>query len=182
MRNGSNVGKDSTAAIGKSPRRLAIERLSNLERFLDEISARLTLAAAGVDIYMALADKESGIPRSMKKEMRAIRDAHQLQANALQDIIRDLGGNLSYKSPVAVVLDTSFQSLVSRIRAASVDLYRALRLTQIFALSNIAGWEILVDVAQETGYGAYRGALDDYAKQERQHAERVRRWLDALDE
>ncbi|MGE5182412.1 MAG: hypothetical protein ACM31C_10140 [Acidobacteriota bacterium] len=163
-----------------------MEELSrnNPEKLLDVLCERLTFERAGVRIYDAIIAKlEASNSIEVHRTLYAMhhyRDQEQEHEKWLEARIRALGGDARARTEHSVLVEKEAQGIESVILNGDNDpshLFHALLAAE---LSDHAGWELLVALADEAGDRDAKREFKKRLKQEAQHLEFVRKCVEGF--
>ena len=146
---------------------------NNREQAIDLLNERLTFERAGVKLYDSILSKieASGDPRlqPMVGQMREHRDEEKEHEEWLEEQIRTLGGDAHARTDMSQLVETEAEGLEKIILDGDNDpghLFHALLAAE---LSDNAGWELLVALADEAGDYDARQQFDRRLREEQDH-------------
>lgn len=148
---------------------------------LDKIGERLAYERAGVRLYEALVVKlkashahDSSITLELLEE---IRDDELRHAGVLSAAIRELGGDPTALTPCADVVGVVGLGFAQAITDAKTTLTQCLGVMHMVEISDIAGWELLIELAEQLGHLELAEQFREAADEEDEHEARLREWV-----
>lgn len=182
---------DSTVPIGSSPVIInnpeasgpeLSEEADRMSVLLDKLGERLAFERQGTRLYEAVLQKldslvledESG-PSS--EDLQHICDEELDHFKLLQKTIAGLGGDSTAQTPgadVAAVLSHGMVQIVTDPRTTVLQMLQAVLNAE---LMDNDGWDLLIAVCKEAGQGDLEEQFRNAREQEREHLQKVRRWL-----
>jgi rubrerythrin len=150
---------------------------------LDKLGERLAFERTGTRLYDALISKLdaygtfSGGPKA--DDLQELRSEEHEHFTMLSRTITKLGGD-----PVAITPSADITATVSRgigdvLADPRTSLLACLEAMLVAELTDCDGWETLIAIAHKAGQRELIKAFTKALEQERDHLERVRRWVDA---
>jgi rubrerythrin len=148
---------------------------------LDKLGQRLAFERTGVRLYDALMDKLEhaggfeGGPR--REDLARIRDEEAQHFVMLEQALRDRGADPTLLTPSADVGGTLGMGFCKVMTDPRTSLAQGLDAILSIELTDNAGWESLIDVAQRLGDAELERRCGDALRQEEQHLHDVKGWV-----
>lgn len=166
-------GMASTAAsklTGKKP-----------EVLIDKLGERLAFERAGTRLYEAMllkcgAADSANNPIDVSALAR-IRDDEEMHFHLVHKFIERLGADPTAMTPCADVVGMQGMGLMQVISDPRTTVAQALNALLTAELTDNASWDLLVELAQQTGHDEMATEFSAALEVERQHVEMVRGWL-----
>lgn len=155
---------------------LIVKYRASLDEGGDLPTAAEALVANGENaaILGAFEDEE---PIETLERIRAEELAH---FHMLCDVMQQLGGDPTAVTPSADVIGTASAGLIQVMTDPRTTLAQSLCALLSAELTDNAGWELLVDLAEQNGKDEIAASFVEALAQEEQHLLVVRNWLKAL--
>lgn len=178
------------------------------EILLDKIGERIAFERGGTRLYDALIVKYEGAVNAGAKvpspadavkaagagtddvalmgDDSALATLQRIRAEELQhfqllcDAMRQLGGDPTAQTPCADVIGTASMGLIQVVTDPRTTLAQALSAILTAELTDNAGWELLIQLAEQAGE---TGLVSEFAQaltEEQRHLSTVQAWLGAL--
>ena len=165
---------------------------------LDKLGERLAFERSGTRLYDALivkyrasrqlqpgslppADRGDGAsqedPLATLENIRADELAH---FNMLCDAMRQLGGDPTAQTPCADVSAVASSGLMQVVNDPRTTLAQCLSAVLTAELTDNAGWELLISLAEESGQSDLVGQFLAALAQEQQHLSIIKHWLSSI--
>lgn len=149
--------------------------------FIDRLGERLAYERTGTRLYEALLAKLEAahvhVGGPTRAELEKIHDDERRHVLLVRDAIRQLGADPTAMTPCADVVGVAGQGWVQVLGDPRTTLTQCLDVMLIAEHGDVAGWELLIELADGIG-------LDDLAAQfrsahvvEQDHAAKIRTWL-----
>jgi rubrerythrin len=178
--------------------------------FLDKIGERIAFERGGTRLYQALivkfraareadsevlppaaealaklGDPSVVVPASLQGEgpaetLERIRDEEHAHFRMLCECMEQLGGDPSAQTPCADVSATASMGLVQVLTDPRTTLAQCLNTMLIAELTDNAGWELLISLAEDAGESEIAGRFLGALGQEQLHMAIVKSWLNEL--
>jgi ferritin-like protein len=160
---------------------------------LDKLGERIAFERTGTRLYGALITKhtavlnagEEGLPpasgdEAAEETLRRIRDEELRHFHLLCQAVKNMGGDPTAQTPSADVTAAASMGLMQVMTDPSTTLAQCLNTILTAELTDNAGWEMLIELAEEAGQNAMTEAFSQALRDEQQHLVIVRGWLEAL--
>jgi rubrerythrin len=177
--------------------------------FFDKIGERIAFERAGVRLYDALLVKYQGVERigdellppaetvldlstegmhslapvtgeSPTETLQRIRGEELAHFHMLCQCMEQLGGDPTAMTPCADVTATASMGLVQVLTDPRTTLAQCLNAMLTAELTDNAGWELLISLAEDAGQPELAGRFLGALAQEQEHLAIVKGWLTAL--
>jgi rubrerythrin len=163
---------------------------NRLQAFVDKLAERAAFERGGTRLYDALLAKYSGrahaddddsdvehVPYETLLEIRAQEAEHFLM---LSECITQLGCDPTAQTPCADVAGMQSTGLVQTVTDPRTTLAQSLSAILAAELVDVAGWDLLAEMAEAMGQEDMSGRFREALRHEEQHLEIVRSWYSAL--
>jgi ferritin-like protein len=151
------------------------------EVLIDKLGERLAFERAGTRLYEAVLLKcgaaEAADNPIEVSALAGIRDDEERHFHLLHQSIEQLGVDPTAMTPCADVAGVQSMGLMQVISDPRTTIAQALNALLTAELSDNAGWELLVELAQQTGHDAMADEFSAALESEQQHLELVKGWL-----
>jgi hypothetical protein len=166
-------GMASTAASkmkGKKP-----------EVLIDKLGERMAFERTGTRLYEAMLLKCGAVDgRNNPIDVAAlarIRDDEEMHFHLVHKFIERLGADPTAMTPCADVVGVQGMGLMQVISDPRTTIAQALNALLTAELTDNASWELLIELAEQTGHEEMATEFSAALEAERQHLEMVRGWL-----
>ena len=166
-------GMASTAAsklTGKKP-----------EVLIDKLGERLAFERAGTRLYEAMLLKCGAADGANNpidvSALARIRDDEEMHFHLVHKFIERLGADPTAMTPCADVVGMQGMGLMQVISDPRTTVAQALNALLTAELTDNASWDLLVELAQQTGHDEMATEFSAALEVERQHVDMVRGWL-----
>lgn len=174
-------------AIGSIPPTLRSFGQSKMARgatavLLDKLGERLAFERSGVRLYQALLDKaatletEGALPFA-QPELEHIRDEELQHMLWVNGAINALGGDPTAQTPCADVVGVASSGIMQVLSDPRTDIAQCLNAMLTTELADVAGWELLIQLADEAGHDELLNNFREAEAHEHEHLDKVRGWL-----
>lgn len=160
----------------------ADDEVTEMAVFLDKLSERLAFERMGTRLYDALINKcetlgeeTSGSPTLT--ELQEIRDEEHRHLLLLNEAITELGGDPTVESPCADVAGVASTGLLQVVIDPRTSVTQCLQAMLTAELTDNAGWEMLIDLADDFGHPGLAKQFSGALENEQKHLLNVRTWL-----
>ncbi|MCC2644710.1 MAG: hypothetical protein K0R94_488 [Burkholderiales bacterium] len=182
--------KESAQSIGSVPAPASLtgvvsttlEKLSgnNPEILIDKLSERAAFERTGTRLYEALIAKAMGLNNLTSDQLAIlykIRDDEARHYRIVVDALESIGADPTAQTPCADLIAVASLGNVQVITDPRSTFAQSLNTLLTIELTDNAGWELLIDLADKLGHKqmvqSFRHALD----QENLHLATIRDWL-----
>jgi hypothetical protein len=141
----------------------------------EALPATLSLALQGSDLKLDAMDDEE--PLQTLQRIRAEELAH---FRMLGDVMEEMGGDATAQTPCADVVGTASLGLIQVLTDPRTTLAQCLGAILTAELTDNAGWEMLVTLADDSGETEMAGLFLGALAQEQMHLAIVKGWLNHL--
>ncbi len=151
------------------------------EVLIDKLGERLAFERAGTRLYEAMllkcgASDSANNPIDVSALAR-IRDDEEMHFHLVHKFIERLGADPTAMTPCADVVGMQGMGLMQVISDPRTTVAQALNALLTAELTDNASWDLLVELAQQTGHDEMATEFSAALEVERQHVEMVRGWL-----
>lgn len=178
------------------------------ELLLDKLGERLAFERAGTRLYDAMIakyhaalDEGGDLPstaealsvngedpgmlgafadESPMQTLARIRSEELAHFHMLCEAVEAMGGDPTAQTPSADVIGTASMGIMQVLTDPRTTLAQSLNALLTAELTDNAGWEMLAELAQQSGHDELSASCLDALAQEEQHLMIVRNWLTAL--
>jgi bacterioferritin (cytochrome b1) len=159
----------------------ANEEVTGLAVFMDKLSERLAFERMGTRLYDAFINKCETLGDDANDmtpvALQEIRDEEHRHFILLNEAITQLGGDPTVQSPcadTAAVASTGIMQVLTDPRTTVTQCLNALLTAE---LTDNAGWEMLIDLADELGHQDLSERFTEALANEQEHLMNVQSWL-----
>lgn len=177
------VGSVPMPATLKGMASTAVSKVAgkNPEVLIDKLGERLAFERAGTRLYEAMLLK-CGAVESISNpidvaQLGHIRDEEEAHFHLVHMHLERLGADPSAMTPCADVAGVQNMGLMQVISDPRTTIAQCLNALLAAELSDNASWELLIELANQTGHGDMAGAFSEALQHEAEHLEMVRGWL-----
>lgn len=150
------------------------------EVLIDKLGERLAFERGGVRLYDALLAKAKAIDtldKSMLQTLQHFREEEAEHLALVKAAIEKLGADPTAMTPCADVAGCLNMGVMETITDPRTNLAQCLNALLTAELSDNAGWELLIDLANASGQGDIADSFGKALSQEQIHMETVKEWL-----
>jgi bacterioferritin (cytochrome b1) len=151
----------------------------NCEKLIDVLCERLTFERAGVHLYDSIIAKmrAAADPQlvRMLPQMEQHRDQEKEHEEWLECCIRDLGADTLHKTPMAQLVEIESQGIERVILDGDPEIAHAFHALLAAELVDNAGWDLLVQLADQAGDREMKKAFKKRLREEAEHLVLVRK-------
>lgn len=157
--------------------------LGDPNTLLDKLGERLAYERSGVRLYEALLSKLdaygsfSGGPS--RGDLEHIRDEEREHFHQLAQAIERAGGDPTAVTPSANVQAVASKGMCAVLVDPRMNFLQSLEVVQVIELADNDCWAALIELAQAAGDAQSIAAFEKALENEREHLEKVRRWVAA---
>ena len=149
--------------------------------FMDKLSERLAFERTGTRLYDAFINKCETIGESAEgpslTEVQEIRDEEHRHFMLLTEAITSLGGDPTVQSPCADVQAVASLGIMQVLNDPRTTVSQCLNALLTAELTDNAGWELLIDLAEELGQTDLSEQFTEALDNEQKHLANVQMWL-----
>jgi rubrerythrin len=159
----------------------ADDEIVGMAVFLDKLSERLAFERMGTRLYEALINKCEAIGDTSTSptaaELQEIRDEEHRHFAMLTEAIIGLGGDATVQSPCADTAAVASIGILQVLTDPRTNMSQCLNAILTAELTDNAGWEMLIDIAEELGYADLSDEFTTALNNEQRHLLNVQTWL-----
>jgi rubrerythrin len=151
---------------------------------LDKLGERLAFERTGTRLYealitkcLAVADGKSIIPMD---KLVQIHDDEARHFDLVRQAIESLGADPTAQTPCADLTGVESLGLMQALNDPRTTVAQGLHSILLAELADNAGWELLIDLAQQSGQEELSEQFAAAFAQEQQHLEQVKAWLEEM--
>ncbi|MEJ7928981.1 ferritin-like domain-containing protein [Ramlibacter sp. AN1015] len=147
---------------------------------IDKLGERLAYERTGVRLYEAMLIKASAAGSGPMIDMGAlqrIRDDEESHFHMVTRYLDGLGADPTAMTPCADVTGVAAMGHLQVISDPRTTVAQALNSLLMIEMGDNAGWELLIELAEEAGHADMAQAFNVALETEREHMETVRGWL-----
>jgi bacterioferritin (cytochrome b1) len=177
------VGSVPIPATLKGMANTAVSKVTgkNPEVLIDKLGERLAFERAGTRLYEAMLLK-CGVVESVNNpidvtQLAHIRDDEEAHFHLVHMHLERLGADPSAMTPCADVAGVQNMGLMQVISDPRTTIAQCLNALLAAELSDNASWELLIELANQTGHGDMATAFAEALEHEAEHLHMVRGWL-----
>ncbi len=179
IKEGFPIGSLPTAPFGTEGK--LDEDAMGMAVFLDKLSERLAFERMGTRLYDALLNKcetlgdDAAGPTIV--DLEEIRDEEHRHFLLLNESITELGGDPTVQSPCADVAAVASMGIMQVLMDPRTSVTQCLQAILTAELTDNAGWEMLIDVAEDLGHTELSDKFTEALNNEQKHLLNVQTWL-----
>ncbi len=159
----------------------AAKKTAAMAVLLDKMSERLAFERMGTRLYEAfinkcetLGDEANGMTAA---DLQEIRDEEHRHFMLLTEAVTELGGDPTVQSPCADVAAVASMGIMQVLTDPRTTVTQSLNALLTAELTDNAGWEMLIELADEVGQEALSERFTEALDNEQRHLDSVRAWL-----
>jgi ferritin-like protein len=153
------------------------------EVLIDKLGERLAFERTGTRLYEAMLLKCGAIDGASHPvdigELGRIRDEEESHFHLVHQVLEELGADPSAMTPCADMAGVQGMGLMQVISDPRSTVAQALNALLTAELTDNASWDLLIELASETGHDEIAQRFAGPQEREREHLEMVRAWLRA---
>jgi hypothetical protein len=171
----------SMPGIAVSEEADADEDAASLAVFMDKLSERLAFERMGTRLYEALYNKLETLGETSPGP--TLEDIQQIGSEELEHFlllnrtITEAGGDPTVQSPCADVAAVASMGIMQVLTDPRTSLAQCLQAILTAELTDNAGWELLIQLADNLGYEELSVQFQEALTHEEEHLVNVRSWL-----
>jgi ferritin-like protein len=179
------VGSVPIPATFKGMAATATEKIAGRhpEVLIDKLGERLAFERAGTRLYEAMLLKCGALDGASHPvdvgELGRIRDEEESHFHLVHQVLEELGADPSAMTPCADMAGVQGMGLMQVISDPRSTVAQALNALLTAELSDNASWDLLIELAGETGHDEMAKRFAAPQERERDHLDLVRAWLRA---
>lgn len=176
---GYPLGSKPGIAVADEPD--ADEEEAGLAVFMDKLSERLAFERMGTRLYEALYNKcetlsEAAVGPTLE-DVQHIGSEELQHFHLLTTAITEAGGDPTVQSPSADVAAVTSMGIMQVLTDPRTSLAQCLQAILTAELTDNAGWELLIKLADNLGYEELSVQFQEALTNEEEHLVNVRSWL-----
>ena len=154
------------------------------EMLVDKLGERLAFERSGTRLYEAMIAKVQamqGTPMAIPvAELISIREDEARHFKLLEHALVRLGADPTAQTPCADVIGVTSQGVLATVSDPRTTVAQALNALLTAELTDNAGWELLIKLAEEHQQQQMADEFRDALADEEEHLMKVRAWLESL--
>jgi bacterioferritin (cytochrome b1) len=159
----------------------ASEETAGMAVLLDKLSERLAFERSGTRLYEALLNKCQTLgetsPGPTLEEIQHIGNEELEHFLLLNRTITELGGDPTVESPSADVAGVTSIGIMQVLTDPRTSIPQCLQALLIAELADNAGWELLINLADNLGFEDMKAEFQAALESEEEHLQNVRAWV-----
>lgn len=176
------IGTVPVPGSAKGMLKTAVNKLVGVspEVLIDKLGERLAFERGGVRLYDALLAKAQAIDtldKSMLQTLRHFREEEAEHLELVKAAIEKLGADPTAMTPCADVVGCINMGVMETITDPRTNLAQSLNALLTAELTDNAGWELLIDLANASGQSDIAESFGKALSQEQVHMQTVKEWL-----
>ena len=177
------VGSMPPPATVKGAVKTAAKKLTGKspEVFLDKLGERLAFERSGVRLYEALLTKCQATPEKLPgmstEQLMHFRDEEAKHFKLVADALERLGADPTAQTPAADLTGVESMGLMQVLDDPRTTVAQSLHALLIAELADNAGWELLIQLAEDLGQDELVTSFEQALQEEMEHLEHVRQWV-----
>src|SRR5689334_13322641 len=148
---------------------------------LDKLSERLAFERMGTRLYEALYNKCETLgettPGPTLEQIQEIGSEELDHFLLINDTIAGLGGDPTVESPCADVIGVASMGIMQVLTDPRTTMAQCLSAMLTAELTDNAGWELLIELAENLGYDEMKTEFETCLQHEERHLSNVRNWV-----
>ena len=152
--------------------------------FMDKLSERLAFERTGTRLYDAFINKCETIGEDSDgpslSEVQEIREEEHRHFILLSEAVTSLGGDPTVQSPCADVQAVASLGIMQVLNDPRTTVPQCLNALLTAELTDNAGWELLIDLANELGHDDLSEQFTEALENEQDHLLKVQTWLSEM--
>ena len=148
---------------------------------LDKLSERLAFERMGTRLYEALLNKCDALgeasPGPTLEDIEHIGSEELEHFLLLNDTIAGLGADPTVQSPSADVAGVTSMGIMQVLTDPRSSMSQCLQALLTAELTDNAGWELLIELADNMGFDEMKTEFESALEDEQDHLEKVRTWV-----
>jgi bacterioferritin (cytochrome b1) len=157
---------------------------TNRDKVIDLLTERLTFERAGVKLYDAVIRRveQAGDPQvgRLLDQLRAHREDEKEHEEWLEEQVRALGGDAHAKTELALLVEIESSGIERVILDGDPNVTHLLHALYVAEMADNAGWDLLVELADEAGDRDAKKAFKKRLHEEEEHLVFMRRAVERL--
>jgi bacterioferritin (cytochrome b1) len=153
------------------------------EVLIDKLGERLAFERTGTRLYEAMLMKCGALDGASHPvdigELGRIRDDEESHFHLVHQVLEELGADPSAMTPCADMAGVQGMGLMQVISDPRSTVAQALNALLTAELTDNASWDLLIELATETGHDEMARRFAEPQEREREHLELIRAWLRA---
>jgi bacterioferritin (cytochrome b1) len=149
---------------------------------LDKMAERLTMERTATRLYDALLTKLGAVTEATLsitlEQVASIRSDEARHALLIKEAIESMGGDPTVQTPCADLAGVEASGLVQVLNDPRTSVAQSLHAILTAELSDNAGWETLIALADEHEQAAMAESFSDALQQERKHLAMIQTWYE----
>ena len=176
------VGTVPMPGTAKGALKAGVKKITggNPEVLIDKLGERLAFERGGVRLYDALLTKcqaTGGKIGDMSSErLRHFRDEEAEHFHLVAQAIESLGADPTAQTPGADISGIESMGLMKVIEDPRTSVAQSLHAILIAELADNAGWEMLIQLAQNMGQDKMADSFKTALSEEQEHLSSIKRW------
>jgi hypothetical protein len=159
----------------------ADEEEAGMAVLLDKLSERLAFERMGTRLYEALYNKCQALgemtPGPTLEQIQEIGSEELDHFLLINDAIAGLGGDPTVESPCADVIGVASMGIMQVLTDPRTTIPQCLSAMLTAELTDNAGWELLIELAENLGYDEMKTEFETCLQHEERHLQNVRNWV-----
>lgn len=148
---------------------------------LDKLSERLAFERTGTRLYEALLNRCEMLgetsPGPTLEEIEHIGGEELEHFLMLNRSIEEIGGDPTVQSPCADMTGVASMGIMQVLTDPRSSMAQCLQAMLTAELTDNAGWELLIDLAENLGHDEMKSEFEGALANEEEHLQEVRTWL-----
>ena len=177
-----SVGSVPLPGSVKGMLKTALNKLTDVspEMLIDKLGERLAFERTGVRLYEALLAKASVVGVVDETQLETLQRFRAEEAEHFELVVaamEKLGADPSAMTPCADVVGVTGMGVLQTISDPRTNLAQSLNALLTAELTDNAGWELLIELADTSGQPEIAESFYKALSQEQVHLETIRSWL-----
>jgi ferritin-like protein len=151
------------------------------EVLIDKLGERLAFERAGTRLYEAMLLKCGAVDAANNpvdaSQLAHIRDEEEAHFHLVRQALEQLGADPTAMTPCADIAGVQGMGLMQVVTDPRTTIAQALNALLTAELSDNAGWELLIELASNTGHDEIANDFRQALEEEGEHLAMVRGWL-----
>jgi len=179
-----SVGSVPIPGSAKGMLNAALNKLAskNPEVLIDKLGERLAFERTGTRLYEAMLAKVAAIEDiapELRTSLQQFRDEEAAHFKQVREALETLGADPTAQTPCADMAGVTSMGVLQVLTDPRTNLAQALNALLTAELTDNAGWELLIELANSLGHHQMAESFGQALAEEQFHLESVRIWLES---
>lgn len=183
IKEAARVGSVPVPATGKGMAKTAVDKLTGKspELLFDKLGERAAFERNGVRLYQAMIGKVEAMEvpdqSALLEDLNHILGEEFEHFTMLTEVITDMGGDPTSQTPCADISAVAAMGIMQVVTDPRTTLAQCLQALLTAELTDNACWELLIELAGQTGHDDLVPPFQKALASEQEHEQMIRKWL-----